>query len=281
MSGNPGENEIVGNNIVGLSHRRITTVLPILAKRVSKIPKYQEMFIEAFEEINSPHDISIIHIGNAISAFIALEWKSMDSPFDDYLNGQNNAITDNAKKGMELFFGKANCSTCHSGKLFTDQNFYALALPHFGPGRTRRFDPYARDVGRMGESDHLEDSYRFRTPSLRNVTLTAPYGHNGAYKTLSEIIKHHLDPINMYYKWNPSLVKLPSAEWLEEIDFVSFSDKYERKRIISKIDIKPINLSENEVKDIVEFLKSLTGKSLNNRPIGIPDEVPSGLTVDK
>ena len=281
MSGNPGENEIVGNNIVDLSHRRLSIIWPILAKRVSKIPEYQNMFIEAFNDINSPQDISIIHLGNAISAFISLEWRSIDSPFDDFLNGNETALSDSAKKGMNLFFGKANCSSCHSGKLFTDQKFYALALPHFGPGRTRRFDPFVRDIGRMGESDKIEDAYRFRTPSLRNVSLTAPYGHNGAYETLEDIIKHHLDPKKMHKQWNPSMVNLPSVEWLSDIDFISFSDKYERNRLISKIDIDKVALSESEIKYLVQFLKSLTGKSMNNRPFGIPSIVPSGIEVDK
>ncbi len=95
---------------------------------------------------------------------------------------------------MELFFGAAKCSSCHSGKLLTDQKFHALALPAFGPGRTRRFDPMVRDVGRMGESDDIKDAYRFRTPMLRNVALTAPYGHNGAYPTLTAMVRHHLNP---------------------------------------------------------------------------------------
>jgi hypothetical protein len=62
-------------------------------------------------------------------------------------------------------------------------------------GRTRRFDPYVRDVGRMAESNRLEDAYRFRTPMLRNVALTGPWGHNGAYATLEGIVRHHLDPV--------------------------------------------------------------------------------------
>ena len=82
--------------------------------------------------------------------------------------------TPRQQEGAALFHGKAGCADCHSGPLLTDQKFHALAIPPFGPGRTRRFDPYTRDVGRMGETDALEDAYRFRTPSLRNVALTAP-----------------------------------------------------------------------------------------------------------
>ena len=77
----------------------------------------------------------------------------------------------------------------------SDQKFHALALPAFGPGKTRRFDLQPRDVGHMGESNRIEDAYRFRTPMLRNIALTAPYGHNGAYPTLEGIVRHHLDPL--------------------------------------------------------------------------------------
>ena len=110
--------------------------------------------------------------------------------------------------------------------------------------------------------------------------MTAPYGHNGAYPTLEGIIKHHLNPKKMNKIWKPKLANLPKAKWLEDIDFVIFSDKREQERILSSIDIKPINLSDKEIYYLVEFLKSLTGKSGNNRPLGKPNKVPSGLLID-
>ena len=225
-------------------------------------------------------DIKIIHIANAISAFIIKEWTSFDSPFDEFINGKTNALTPTQKRGMDLFYGKAQCSSCHSGILFTDQKFYALAIPQFGPGRTRRMDPYTRDVGRMGESDNVEDMYKFKTPSLRNVSLTFPYGHNGAYPTLKGIVKHHLNPLQMYKNWEPSMANLPKAKWLEKIDFVVFSDEREQKRLLSRIDINPVNIDENEINELVSFLHSLTGKSKNDRPLGKPNSVPSGIKVD-
>ena len=181
---------------------------------------------------------------------------------------------------MDLFYGKAKCSTCHSGNLLTDQKFYALAIPQFGPGRTRRMDPFTRDVGRMGESDRIEDIYRFKTPSLRNVTLTSPYGHNGAYPSLEGIIKHHFEPLEMYQKWDSSMAKLPEAPWLKDIDFVVLSDKRETERLLSRIDIEPIEITEKEIDEIISFLYALTGKSKNNRPLGRPSAVPSGFPVD-
>ena len=132
----------------------------------------------------------------------------------------------------------------------------------------------------MVETDDVDDMYKFKTPALRNVSLTAPYGHNGAYPTLKGIIKHHLNPVVMNKNWKPQYANLPKAPWLEQIDFVTFSDKREQDRIISSIDIKPIDLSEKEIDQLVSFLQSLTGKSGNQRPLGKPEKVPSGLTID-
>ena len=84
----------------------------------------------------------------------------------------------------------------------------------------------------------------------------------------------------MYKIWRPKLANLPKAKWLEDIDLVTFSDKREQERILSSIEIKPIDLSDKEIYYLVQFLKSLTGKSGNNRPLGKPNKVPSGLLID-
>ena len=148
------------------------------------------MFVEVFDNIEKAEDVTIAEIGEALAAYIALDFESRDSNFDKFLAGYTSALNAAQKRGMDLFYGKAACSSCHAGPLLTDQKFHALALPPFGPGRTRRFDPYVRDVGRMAETDRIEDSYRFRTPSLRNVALTAPYGHNGAFPDLDLSLIH-------------------------------------------------------------------------------------------
>jgi len=277
MSGNPKENEIAG-----AVHDRIDAAWPILAKRVRVIPEYGQMFIEAFDHIESAEDVTIVEIANALAAFQAIEWQSYDSPFDRYLAGDTEALSAKQIRGLDLFYGKAGCSSCHSGSLLSDQKFHALGLPPFGPGRTRRFDPMVRDTGRMAESDSLEDAYRFRTPMLRNVALTAPYGHNGAYPTLEGIIRHHLDPDGMLAKWDPKLAALPSAPWLEAIDFVVWSDSREMSRQSLFRDVETIDLSDSEIDAIVDFMKALTGAdSVAFPPFGIPTSVPSGLPIDK
>ena len=273
MAGNPKENEVAG-----AVHDRIDAAWPIIAKRVRVIPEYGDRFVAAFDHIKAPEEVTITEIANALGAFMNAEWRSFDSPYDAFLAGT--PLPDQAEAGRALFFGKAGCAACHNGPLLTDQGFHALALPAFGPGRTRGFDPIPRDVGRMGESDALEDAYRFRTPSLRNVALTAPYGHNGAYPTLKGMVRHHLNPLERRADWESDLAALPDAEWLQEGDFVIQSDNREMARQEAAVDIAPRVLSDSDVAELVAFLHSLTGATARQRPLGRPNTVPSGLPVD-
>ncbi|MBT8459717.1 MAG: methylamine utilization protein MauG [Boseongicola sp.] len=275
MAGAPKENEVGG-----AINDRIDNAWPIIALAVRTIPDYGLMFVKAFDDINTPEDVEIVDIANALAAFMGTEWKNFDSSFDLFLAGDETALTPAAKAGMGLFYGDAGCVSCHSGPLMSDQKFHALALPAFGPGKTRRFDPQPRDVGFMGESDRLEDAYRFRTPMLRNVALTAPYGHNGAYPTLEGIVRHHLDPITAIDRWDRDLANLPSVPWLERADFAVQYDTREMVRQRRKVDITPVQISDSEVANLVAFLESLTGKTANSLPLGRPETVPSGLTVD-
>lgn len=275
MAGDPEENEVSG-----AVNDRIDNAWPIIAKRVRVIPEYGAMFVAAFDHIDRADDVTIVEVGNALGAFMALEWRNHDSPFDRFLEGDASALSPEQMRGMKLFYGKANCATCHAGPLLSDQKFHALALPAFGPGKTRRFDPQPRDVGRMGESDLLEDAYRFRTPMLRNVALTAPYGHNGAYPTLDGIVRHHLDPMGALALWSPELARLPSADWLAVTDFIVQADAREARRHRRAVDIAPVSLEESEIADILAFLNALTGDSADRRPLGRPENVPSGLPVD-
>lgn len=272
MAGNPKENEIAG-----AIHDRIDQAWPIIAKRVRSIEAYADGLSKAFQV--TPEDVSIVEIGNALAAFMASEWRSDDSPFDAYLAGQGE-LTAAQIRGMDLFYGKANCASCHSGPFQSDHKFHAIGLPAFGPGRTRMFDPIPRDTGRMAESSHLEDAYRFRTPSLRNVALTAPYGHNGAYPTLEGIIRHHLDPKGARQTWTPDLARLPKVPWLETIDFAIQSDLREMARQAAVLDIAPVSLADEEISDLIAFLHALTGGQSRFGRLGRPESVPSGLEVD-
>lgn len=273
MAGNPGENEVTG-----AVHERIDYGWPIIAKRVRTIPEYGEKFVAAFNHIETPDQVTIVEIGNALGAFIASEWQSFDSPYDAWLTGV--PLERDAERGRDIFFYSARCSSCHSGDLFTDQGFHALSLPAFGPGRTRRFDPIPRDVGRMGKTDILEDAYRFRTPSLRNVALTGPYGHNGAYSTLAEMIRHHADPEAARGTWTIADAHLPDVPWFAGIDSAIQQDTSEMLRQASAREVRDMHLTDHDIADLVAFLSALTGVSAEDRPLGRPENVPSGLPVD-
>jgi cytochrome c peroxidase len=274
MAGNVGENQVIG-----AVRDRIDLGWPILAKRVRTIPEYGEMFVDAFAHIDHPSEVTIVEIGNAIGAFVASEWISIDSPYDAWL-AEGTPLPADAERGRQLFFGSARCATCHSGPLFTDQDFHALSLPAFGPGRTRLFDQVSRDLGRMSATDLLEDAYRFRTPPLRNVALTAPYGHNGAFATLEAMIRHHADPKQSRAAWQPRQARLPDVPWLAPADFAIRQDRLEIQRQKARLDIRPVALTEAEIAEIAAFLEALTGETAADRPLGVPDSVPSGLPVD-
>ncbi|WP_253186880.1 cytochrome-c peroxidase [Roseobacter denitrificans] len=267
MAGNPGENDVIG-----AVHDRIDAAWPILAKRVRTDADYGPAFVAAFDEIDTAQQVSIVHIANALAAFMALEWRSTDSPFDAYLAGDEAALNPAEQAGMALFYGKAACADCHAGSLMSDQKFHALGLPAFGPGRTRAFDPYARDVGRMAESNRLRDAYAFRTPMLRNVALTAPYGHNGAYPTLEGIIRHHLDPVAARAAWQREMAQLPDIAWLAATDFILGADALEMARQERAIAVTPLQLTDAEIAQLVAFMHALTGASVNTPAFGIPSD---------
>ena len=279
------ETEMAGNNeeneVAGAANDRIDNAWPIIAKRVRTIPDYATRFTEAFDTVDVSDDVSIVHIANALAAFISAEFRSYDSAYDRWLGGDNTALTDAQHRGRNLFFGDAGCNSCHSGKLFSSHQFKALGLPAFGPGRTRQFDPIARDVGRMGESDRIEDAYRFRVPMLRNVELTGPWGHNGAYTSLEAMIRHHIDPIQSRFNWTTDIPLLPAAPWLAKSDFVIQQDKIEMQRQQRRVDIKLPKLSQQDIDDLIAFLHALTGEAAAARSSLIPATVPSGLPVNQ
>jgi cytochrome c peroxidase len=132
----------------------------------------------------------------------------------------------------------------------------------------------------MGKSDRLDDAYRFKTPSLRNVAVTPPYGHNGAYPTLERMIKHHLDPLAERSAWQRSDAALPPAPHIAVIDFVIQSDTREMARQSSVLDIDIPARTQTEIDQIIAFLETLTDPSPYDRPLGRPETVPSGLPVD-
>ena len=145
--------------------------------------------------------------------------RSGNSPFDRFLSGDKTALSDEARRGLELFRGEAGCVRCHHGPVLSDGKFYRLGVSF-------------QDVGRQAVTGDRLDRYRFRTPSLRNVALTAPYMHDGSQRTLDDVIM-------FYFRGVPTSTPdgLP-------------------------LDIKPLlSQSFSDMAAIVEFLRALTGQS--------------------
>ena len=268
------------NQIAGATRRRPDYVWAILEKRIRGISDYTPLFQAAYPEIKQSSDITMVHVANALADFMAFEWRADKSPFDAFIRGDETALTTKQKKGLALFYGKAECSTCHSGALQTDHGFHALMLPNFGPGRTRRFEFIATDRGRINETDRLEDSYRFRTPSLRNVTASAPYGHNGAYRTLEGIIQHHLSPRESFENYDRTQLVMVKDDYLSKTDFFINQDKRELARMQRYLDIDLPELSDAKVSELIAFLGSLTDYASLYGRLGAPKTVPSGIAVD-
>jgi cytochrome c peroxidase len=266
MAGDPGENEVAD----AVAAERILGpdgAWDILARRVDAIPEYRTRFAALGTE-----GIHITDIGTALSAFIGTEFRTTDSPFDRYLHG-GDTMAEEQLEGMDLFYGKARCSTCHSGPFQTDHDFYAIGLPQFGPGKSEYVDH-----GRGMVTGLAEDMYRFRTPSLRNVTQSAPYGHNGAYADLEDMVRHHLDAVKGLATYDRSKALLSND--LEKMDWEALDDFDEVMRIAEAIEIVDVSLEQTEIDRIMDFLGALSDKSAGKRGLGLPVSVPSGLAMD-
>ena len=128
------------------------------------------------------------------------------------MRGDDNAISQSAKRGFRLFEGKADCVRCHSGWNFTDGRFHDVGVE-------------TSDIGRAGVDGLAKSRFRFKTPSLRNLSQRAPYMHNGSIATIDAVIDHY------------------SSGGVERRDGAS--------------DIAPIELNSNEHADLIAFLKTL------------------------
>ncbi len=247
----------------------------ILAKRVEIIPAYRKSFNVVLPE-NAP--IHFHDIANALADFIRFEWRADNSPFDRFLQ-TGASLPHAASKGMELFYGKAQCDRCHSGLFQTDHSFHAIAMPQIGPGKAALLGQRNRDVGRMLVTGDSQDAYKFRTPSLRNLLETGPYGHAGAFATIESVVRHHLDPIASLRAYDSRQALLLPPH--DVSDFALLADMSEMNLIASANELTPMTLSDQEIDQILAFLRSLHDQGNAESRLGVPSTVPSGLPVEK
>lgn len=311
MAGQKGENKIANLSAAEKPGWQ-AKVWNILAKRLREIPGYVELFKKAFPDVTQPADITYVHAANAIGAFEAQAFRADNSPFDQYLRSRDrNVLTPAAARGMDLFYGRARCSTCHSGPLMTDQKFHAIAMPQIGPGKGHGEDKsfaaktglkfYLEDEGRYAITHQKADLFKFRTPSLRNVELTAPYGHAGGYKTLEAVIRHHTDPVRWLKAYNVASLRPPplkaavfqtegkrprvtrlrgrKLKAFQSGDIWVQSNPALRDRIGEAASLQKVELTDGEIQNLVAFLKALTDPKSRNQLYLVPDKVPSGLKV--
>ena len=312
MAGGRGENEIADATAL----RRFggaNGVWNLLAERLRNIPEYRVLFQKAYPEVRGAADITFVQAANALAAFQATAFRFDDSPFDRYLRTQDvRHLSPPARLGMDLFYGKAGCAACHSGKFQSDQAFHAIAMPQIGPGKgdgtdasyfeATGFPARLEDVGRGPISGRPADLFRFRTPSLRNVALTGPWGHAGAFASLEDVVRHHLDPATSLeaYRLAPGLLPPLAAVaqtvgqgsalreqavnparragfdrrdgWVQQSAVL-------RARIAAANERPAVPLDDASIADLVAFLEALTDPRARNLAHLVPERVPSGLPV--
>lgn len=188
-------------------------------------PYFARRFQEVFGEAPK-----LLHLTRALAAF-ERTIVSYQSPFDRYSAGDQSALTAAQVRGMDIFYDKAECFHCHSGRNMSDN------LPHNNGSVL-----FNEDIGLAQLTDQDEDVGKFITPTLRNLTLTAPYMHAGQMKTLKEVVQHY----NAGGQPNPNTDPL----------------------------VRPLGLTDAEVDDLVAFLESLTDPTVATNPAFGPPEKP-------
>jgi len=227
--------------------------------RLQTIPEYVELFRDAFpdeaDEMDAFPERHVIRESTYDRALGAYERELVfaSSPFDAYVDGDDDALGSRGYAGMLLFFGDAGCAQCHHGPMLSSYEFVITGVDSAGPGR----DPIVRggdgmDWGRWEHTGDELDRFAFRVPTLRNVELTGPYMHTGEASTLEEVIQFYNDGGNDH--------------------------GLEAWRIDARL--QPLGLGDQEVGDLVAFLKTLTDRTVDSDLIDltVPLSVPSGLT---
>lgn len=192
--------------------------IDLAIKRLNGSKTYRAYFMKVFGELPTKANLA-----RALSEF-EQTLETADSPLDDWrLNDNEAAVSESAKRGFALFNGKANCVQCHFGADFNSSEFRNIGLFN---GKT------LADSGRAAITKKAADLGKFKIGPLRNVSLTAPYMHNGMFKTLAEVIDHYNEPDK----------RVPDA--------------INRDPLLAK----PLGLTQQEKLDLEEFLRSLTDK---------------------
>lgn len=289
MRGVRGENPIAdlddGYNSPGGNPEGTTQVWQELTERLLDTPGYVQLLRAAYPGV-ALQDFSFAHVGNAIAAFEVRAFAGTDSPFQRFVRGDDTALTGNQVRGALVFYG-VGCGSCHSGALLTDQGHHNTGLPQIGPGvngLTGTGQPFGPgdaiptnpaligpDFGHENATGLFADRYTFRTPSLLNVELTAPYGHAGQFARLRDMVAHYEDVafsnLNYDIQSNVSDPRLAGAR-------VPNTDA-----VLATLDPRLETPRDLDVRAVLDFLHALTDPGARRLAELVPASVPSGLPV--
>lgn len=208
-----------------------------IAAVINGIPGYRERFKQVF----GVDEVTFDEIAKAIACFERTVVGGR-SDFDKFLKGDAKALSDAAVRGLHVFRTTGRCLNCHNGPALTDNQFHNIGLTYYG----RKYE----DLGRYKVTKQPADVGKFKTPSLRNVTKTAPYMHNGFFE-LEGVI-------NMYNGGGPNVQPKDEAE------------KNDPKFPVKSPMVKKLNLSAQDRADLIAFLESLEEPKLRVRPPELP-----------
>jgi len=240
-----------------------------IMERLGAIDGYVQLFDAAFPD-QAFDSLNFAHAANAIAAYESEAFSFPSSAWDDYLGGTLPAISDAAKVGALRFYGPAGCGECHSGPLLTDHRFHSTGVPQLGPGRGSSA-PF--DHGRELVTGDPQDRFSFRTPSLRNVEVSAPYMHDGALIDFERTLVHYASP-------TVSIEIFQTKGMLPELVGTVQRDPDHIEEIVGTLSrdlvVEPSFVGLSNIR---EFLETLTDPSVFALESIRPDSVPSGLPV--
>jgi len=183
-------------------------------------------------------ELTFLHVARALASFIRSEFQIRQTKFEMFMRGEE-SLTAKELSGAITFFGKGGCSSCHSGPYFTDLDFHSVPFPQLGFGK----NGFGIDYGRYNATFNPADLYQFRTPSLLNITRTAPYGHSGSIPDLTRAVVTHFDPL--------SIIDLSQQSDLGRHEFYKYLARSSTANVVNF-------LTKSEVEDVVVFLRTLT-----------------------
>ena len=244
-----------------------------LMLRLGAIPEYRELFQAAYPGTDFD-DMTYGHASNAIMGFIISQFSFDDSPWDLFLQGDNDRLTDRQLEGA-IDFMTVGCTNCHQTDILDGMpgnEFHNDALAQFGPGKGDGIDG-GDDFGRERVTGDPADRRRFKTAPLRNIELTAPYGHVGQFTTLRGFVEHYNNVDSTLYAYDVTQV--------DPLLQPTVLDNYDEILITRDTLLVPIRLDEQTVDELIEFLKALTDDAARDLSGVTPSRVPSGLSIDK